>query len=117
MAKQKMEPTISKFGRYCFYSSFALGTAAYKLSHVESRRTKLLDFYVDNIIGKPEHEKPSLYAWAEDLGLIGDVPTAREIPRLEKRLDLAVGRRVQKRVRKNTKVEVKYSFSCFNSVV
>ncbi len=112
-----MESKISNFSRYCFYSSFALGTAAYKLSHMESRRNRMLDFYVDNLMGKPESEKQSLYAWAEDIGLIGDVPTAREIPRLEKRLDLAVGRRVQKRVRKNTKVEVKYSFSCFNSVV
>lgn len=112
-----MEPTISRFARYCFYSSFAIGTAAYKLSHMESRRNRMLDFYVDNIMGKPESEKQALYAWAEDIGLIGDVPTEREIPRLERKLDLAVGKRVQKRVRRNTKVEVKYSFSCFNSVV
>jgi hypothetical protein len=82
---------------------------------MESRRDKLLDFYVDNILDKPETEKPSLYAWAEDIGLIGDIPTAREIPRLERRLDLALGKRVQKRIRRNSRGRAPiYQFSIFN---
>ena len=94
---------------YIFNSSLyqTLGTAAHfatfgTIEYFRNRRDQMLDFYLDNIMGKPEHEKPSFYIWAEEIGLIGDVPTEKELPRLEKKLGRLIARRAQKRARINS---------------
>ncbi len=84
---------------YLFYGGITLAGTAIGIStfkFFKERSEKMLDFYVDNIKGNSEYERLQQYKEAEDEGLIGDVPTPREMVRLEKRLEKRLERRISK---------------------